>query len=566
MDNRSKLLSDALADAYRRGDNEAMDEVLAAIDEMAKDRDEKSARLKAMDIPELKRLTDGGDDDACYYYCSKRIHEDTLEPNDVWRMYDGAKRMNYDCARLCSYIFGIKNGGYESRTKELYSIAVMEQSNDKAAYKKLAKAYKREFNRIDAADKDILSVLLATPLANAMANHYTGCVVDVVSCDLFDRFNVCKYKRAFKVGVTFYGKGLVPDATGQLYTYYCRKKDKRDDIDRLCAVLTEFFESTAEKSGITRAECVVDNNPPRLIYGGGEKIVRERPKVELQREGDFEINVSVTDKEAIKQAYASVCPYCGGAVENGVCTACKRAVTNVSTAGGKTRVTASGASINIEKSAKGLTELICTRCGAPVERDASGTTGLCPACGTTYLIDNDALKNEQNGLDLKSIKAGMPKDAILPEVKFMRAKVAGDAISMVIPSDFIPMPDEIVRIKYPANAPEHMYSTPDWRINLGLRAGPPLNDDGVAEFGTQMLALLKKLQTRAKFDKPQIIDGDHLIYFFDFISPAGTYEFYNAMFVFSCDGKQYTGSWNCYAEDRWFWAPVFKLAVQTMKF
>ncbi len=556
---RDLELLNALAEAYRDRDNAAMDGVLAEIDEKSKAEEAEKSRYEAMSIPELKRLSDGGDDKACAAYCEKRIDEDTLDPDDVWRMFDGVKRMNYDCALLSAMIYGIKGGGYEDRSREIYCLSVMEQFNDKDAYKRLTKAYKHESDEIDDAAEGILSTVLGLACATAMGSKYTSCAIKIVSADKFDKYNFCDFKRAHKVFATFYGDGLRPYDFGQIYTFYSRGKDRHADVERLCSTLVRFFDAISEKSGFTRVECEVDG-APRILYGGG-KIAKERPNVRVTKQSDFDLNVSVAEKEAVKQFDSLVCPFCGGAVENGVCTACKRAVSD-----GRLKATDGGANISIEKSAASLTALICTRCGAPISRDKDGHTGVCSACGTTYIIDNDALKSERLGLDLKSIKAAMPENAALPDVKFMRAAVVNDSISMVLPDDFIPMPDEIVRIKYPANAPEYMYSTPDWRINLGFREGPPLADCDVPEFAANMLGVLKKMQPQNKYNEPQVFNGDHTVYFFDFISRAGADAFYNAMFVFSRNGKQVMGSWNCFAQDRWFWAPVFKLAVGTMKF
>ena len=128
------------------------------------------------------------------------------------------------------------------------------------------------------------------------------------------------------------------------------------------------------------------------------------------------------------------------------------------------------------------------------------------------------------------------------------------------------MSDKVRRVKYPANAPKFIYTTPDTTVNLTLNLLGNLHEDQVFAFGQQMLASLKAAFPSAIFDESKKITKPQNIFFVDFITAGLDQSIYNVMFFFSLNGRQGIGSWNCLGKDRWFWAPVFEHAIQTMEF
>ena len=211
--------------------------------------------------------------------------------------------------------------------------------------------------------------------------------------------------------------------------------------------------------------------------------------------------------------------------------------------------------------------LFCTQCGAPVALDRGGKTALCSACGTTFAVKGDALADGIVGLNYKSLRADMPEDAEMPDIKFVRAKIADDKISAVLPHNFIVMSEQLRRLKYPMNAPKYIYTTPDSTVNLCFTPGERLEERAVYDFGRQMLAVMRNIHPQAQFGEAKCAEANgKKVFSFDMITVALDQHIYNSFFIFSLDGTRVIGSWNCLAKDRWFWSPVFEHAVKTLDF
>ncbi len=161
----------------------------------------------------------------------------------------------------------------------------------------------------------------------------------------------------------------------------------------------------------------------------------------------------------------------------------------------------------------------------------------------------------------------MPEDAEMPDIKFVRAKIADDKISAVLPHNFIVMSEQLRRLKYPMNAPKYIYTTPDSTVNLCFTPGERLEERAVYDFGRQMLAVMRSMHPQAQFGEAKCAEANgKKVFSFDMITVALDQHIYNSLFIFSLDGTRVIGSWNCLAKDRWFWSPVFEHAVKTLDF
>ncbi|MDE6550904.1 MAG: hypothetical protein K2M44_05355 [Clostridia bacterium] len=524
---------------------EMLDQWINQIDEVEK-RDEFYQKAS---IETLYNLTINGDEEACPHYILKRIDENTLTPDDMKLLESAIKNLNFSSAYVGSYLFAMKNGKYTDTEKELFCYAVMEQSGDKKAHKKLSKAYKKNTPLIDEVDESILFTTLdhwSVATFNGEKYYSFNVEINPVTKDL----GLPDYKSAYIVEITLSHENGRETDSETLYAAYVRGKSKAERLEQLIDSLSTFLSEVAEKTGLKIGDIYCDGKRC-YHYGAGSaaKKAKTDDAVKIVSQANLEIDVSDDGR-----LDANVCKYCGGALDmGGVCCSC-----------GKSSQPADD-KIVIRKG-KEVEALICTQCGSPVKLDKGGKTAFCCACGTTFAVNGSSLTSGIFGLNYENIRADMPQDAVLPKVEFVRASIADGAVTAIMPRNFIVMSDEMRRIKYRANAPKYIYTTPDSTVNLNLNFLGALNESDVVAFGQQMLSALKGAYPTAKFGEVKLIDTPRKIYFVDFITQASDQSVYNAMFFFCYNGQQGIGSWNCLGKDRWFWSQIFEHAVRTMEF
>ncbi len=500
---------------------------------------------EAMSIAQLDELAVNGDDVACAHYVSKRIDEDTMTAADVSRLEASIGNLCPQAAALGAMLFGMKGCLYEDHEKELFCYAILEQYCNPAGHKKVAKAYKKNSKLIDGFDKTILIAALTKFTTDIAARGDIDGLI--ISLDSAVKGDVIDYKNANLLNITAVARGKKTDRK-TVYLSFARDKYINRTITRVIDGAAEFFKDTAEKLKLKSFETYIYG---KLDYRYGSEIEAAASRDKISEIDRDNINIKVSENRLTSDR----CSECGGAIVDGVCTVC-----------GKHAVRSDDGGIVIQR-AKEIERLACTQCGSPVEIEKNGKTAYCPSCGTTFIVNGHALDSGVAGLNYTSIRADMPSDATLPDVKFIRARVMEERLSAIMPESFIIMPEEMKRIKYPTNPPDYIYTTPDSTVNLCLSARTALDENAVFDFGRQMLTLLKNMRKDARFGAAkQIESGGHKIFYFDFMTQALDQSIYNAMFFFSIDGKQATGSWNCLGKDRWFWAPVFEHAVKTIDY
>ncbi len=507
-----------------------------------KNIDERARYYSSLSTAKLRELMQNGDDTACAYYITARIDEDTMTADDMKYLESGVKNLNEECANRAASLFGMKGCLYEDREKELFCYAVLEQYGYDEAHKRLSKAYKKNQKLIDGFDRTILSTVLMQYAAKTVRFGTDGLSFFL---DAVERGGVADFKNAhiLSAAQVSHEKRREPE---QIYLSYSRDKYIRRTITRVLDGVAQNMKDIAGKVGLKAFDIYLYDKLD-FSFGGKLSAQQATDKVDISADADLKIEVSNSRVSA-----NNICPNCGAIMTDGVCPACA------------SRVKPESGTVVIRR-AKQKEALLCTQCNAPLTVDGEHSA-YCPACGTTFIINGNALGRGVSGLDFASLKTDMPPDATLPDVKFVRAKVMDGKMSAIIPSSFEAMTDEIRRIKYPNNPPEFIYTTPDTTVNLCLSARGTLKEDDVIVFGRQMLATLKNLRKDAVFGKATEIENTQKIFFIDFISSAVDQSIYNAMFFFSMDGKQGIGSWNCLGKDRWFWAPVFEHAVKTLRF
>ncbi len=504
----------------------------------------------ALTRDELKTMVINGDDTACAFYVQKCEDDGVLSSADV-KYLDGAiENGDIYAASYGMYLFGVKGGMYENEDKRLFCCAVLEQHGSIDGHKTLKKAYKSHVTLIDKYDNKILTTSIAKVATSASFSRLDGLIFRLTPPAKNDTLD---HKTAQTLNCATVKNG-VRSAYESIYTSYCRDKYPERTTARLIEAIKDYFADKAEKLGLK----VIDVYEfTKLVYHYGDTEAKKHDTATVSETSDADINVVVSDERL--HADASICPACGGQIVNGVCSACGKTYEKSDIERGK---------IVIQR-AKNMEALLCTQCHAPVTLDAGGKSAVCPYCGTTFIVNGNALTSGVGGLDFASIKSDMPENAELPEVKFIRADIMNDRISAVLPDSFKVMSEEHRKIKYPVNPPEYIYTTPDTCVNLCLSAnGSPLEDKDVPIFGRQILTALKNLRKDALFGEAKELtaDGGKHVFFIDFITQGLDQSIYNAMFFFAIGGRQATGSWNCLGKDRWYWAQIFEHAIKTMHF
>ncbi|MBD5132567.1 MAG: zinc ribbon domain-containing protein [Clostridiales bacterium] len=499
-------------------------------------------------IDRLDDLAVNGDDDACVFYIMRKIEASELTEADVARLDGPLKNLNRNAACVGAMVYE-KRSIFADEEKELFSYAIIEQDNDGAAHKRLTKSYKASADIIDKIDLRLMRTAIDFWAAETIRGKTSR--LDVRAERMTKDSGYPDYKSALIVALSITEPSGRATEFDNVYVAYLRGKDERKALSRLQDELTEEISQIAEKCGVPYGEIKIDG---RTCYrfGGGAGAQRTNGTPDhVNILSNAEVDIRVADDGRLGR---TVCAHCGGTLDdNGVCTACGR----------KHEKTDDG--IVIHKS-KDMEALLCTQCGSPVNIDAGGKTAVCPYCGTTFAVNGSSLAAGVFGINYEDIKADMPIGATLPDIKFVRASVADDKIAAVMPESFIVMPEAMRRIKYNANAPKHIYTTPDGTVNFNLNFTGALSETDVFDAGSKMLGMMKSVFPNAKFGEAQKLTTPRNIFKFELLTAALDQSVYNVMFIFSIDGKQGVGSWNCLGKDRWFWAPIFDLAIRTMSF
>lgn len=138
-------------------------------------------------------------------------------------------------------------------------------------------------------------------------------------------------------------------------------------------------------------------------------------------------------------------------------------------------------------------------------------------------------------------------------------------VIMLIPKDFMDMPQHLREIKYPSSQrPEIILTDESSSINIMLnRIDSSLKEEQVKELTDGMKAILKKVNPANIFftDGIEKVDEKNIGYF-EFKSPAIDAFIYNLMFFFEFEGKTVMGTFCCRYDEHKDWREV---AFQVMK-
>jgi len=137
--------------------------------------------------------------------------------------------------------------------------------------------------------------------------------------------------------------------------------------------------------------------------------------------------------------------------------------------------------------------------------------------------------------------------------------VLGGTVQVLVPVDFAPMREDLLRVKYPSERrPSLVYTNPSASVNLALHhTNTPLHPHQLAEAHTAMDAMFKRLYPAATWFQSGLttING-RSFFLLDLRTPALDTEVRNLMTGTSLHGRLLLISFNVTKEREAHWLPT----------
>lgn len=144
-------------------------------------------------------------------------------------------------------------------------------------------------------------------------------------------------------------------------------------------------------------------------------------------------------------------------------------------------------------------------------------------------------------------------------VYFERRPLAQETISMMLPTNFVPMSQEIAKIKYPSeHRPETIFTDETGTINLMFQyMEGDVTDTTIETFRNQVFGLMKRVNPGIKEREIGMMDvaGKQIAYV-EFSNTTMDGKLYNIMFYLAIKGQPLMGSFNCQTKEMKYWKPV----------
>lgn len=152
---------------------------------------------------------------------------------------------------------------------------------------------------------------------------------------------------------------------------------------------------------------------------------------------------------------------------------------------------------------------------------------------------------------------------------FSEKVILDQGFSMIMPEEFIEMPKEIARIKYPsAQRPDIIWSNEETTINITFT----LKEEQLAEEESEELRdLMKVILLRTNPGLKEIVSEkieveEKTIAYLEFVSPAIDADVYNLMIFLSLKERLLMGSFNCLLPDKSDWRELFFQMLHSIHF
>lgn len=148
-------------------------------------------------------------------------------------------------------------------------------------------------------------------------------------------------------------------------------------------------------------------------------------------------------------------------------------------------------------------------------------------------------------------------------------EIMDKSLTMMMPSDFELMNEELAKIKYPGeDRPDYIYSGEDTTVNLTftMEESGQIDNDEVEEAKNILEKQIGRLYPASKIEDSKTIQaGEKNISFFCFDVPLLDGNVYNLMFFMEHHGCLLMGSFNCSIHQKKQWKKVILQMLMTIR-
>lgn len=143
-----------------------------------------------------------------------------------------------------------------------------------------------------------------------------------------------------------------------------------------------------------------------------------------------------------------------------------------------------------------------------------------------------------------------------------------ERLKIQIPTSFVTMPLELVKLKYPSSdRPQIIETDTNGAIDISFSLIPNhIHDEQIPEVKDGMKRIFQKLNPSYLFfpEGIEMVAGKS-IGFFEFKSPTLTEPLFNVMFFIEIDGNVIMGCFNCPYEEYLLWQPIVGQILQSVR-
>ena len=173
---------------------------------------------------------------------------------------------------------------------------------------------------------------------------------------------------------------------------------------------------------------------------------------------------------------------------------------------------------------------------------------------------------EQEQIDSQNIYEGIT--VMDKYYEFKERGLFDNTLKIQIPTNFIDMPDEIARVKYPSSDRPQIIKTDDTgSVNITTNLVPQnIEDQQIPEVKEGIKEILKRLNPSYLFleEGVETIE-EKTVGFFEFKSPTVDDPLFNVMFFIKLNHNVMIGIFNCPYSQHRAWRPIARQIMQSIR-
>lgn len=202
--------------------------------------------------------------------------------------------------------------------------------------------------------------------------------------------------------------------------------------------------------------------------------------------------------------------------------------------------------------------LFVTGCNTTNEDSGQGS-GVSPQTSDENATQNGAKGSQENSSQL--VGDG-------ENIQFSTISIMSDKISVLIPTTFNIMSEDMAKIKYPSeNRPSIIYTNDSCSVNVAFSyTQNKASSENIQAITDAMKESFENLYPSAQWYTSEVKTiNDKDICVLELITPAVDTEIYNLMWLTDLDGKLLIATFNCTKEQMDEWEPVGKVILSSFE-